>query len=88
MWEYVTRPDFAVQSRKWNLDWSTDEFDIKIDQQHFQANTWVKLLELPNPYSFDEALLLCPISQYEWIAWIPDHGEAVVTTGQVNGHLS
>ncbi|KOP25226.1 hypothetical protein AMR41_17640 [Hapalosiphon sp. MRB220] len=77
-----SRPDFAVQSKKCNLDWSTDELEIKIEQQNFQANTWVRLLELPNPYSFDEALLLCPISQCEWVAWIPDHGEAVLTTRQ------
>ncbi|WP_256678152.1 MULTISPECIES: hypothetical protein [Fischerella] len=39
-------------------------------------------MELLNPYSFDEALLLCSISQDEWIAWIPDHGEAVLSTRQ------
>ncbi|MER3494989.1 MAG: hypothetical protein C4323_23985 [Mastigocladus sp. ERB_26_2] len=77
-----SRPDFAVQAKRQDLDWLSDEFGIKTEQQHFQPNTWVRLLELPNPYSFDEALLLCAISQYEWIAWIPDHGEAVLSTRQ------
>jgi hypothetical protein len=43
-----------------------------------QANTWVKLLELPHPWSYDEALLLCQHSEDEWVAWIPDYGEAVL----------
>ncbi|QKQ72614.1 hypothetical protein [Nostoc sp. TCL240-02] len=56
------RLDFAVQSRRQNLE------DLN----------WVKLLQLPNPFSFDEALLLCPVSADEWLAWIPDHGEAIL----------
>lgn len=47
-----------------------------------EANTWVQLLELLNPYCHDEALLLCPISDREWVAWIPDHGEAVINIEQ------
>lgn len=43
-----------------------------------QAATWVKLRELPNPYSHDEALLLCQHSDTEWIVWIPDHGEMIL----------
>ncbi|PMB04864.1 hypothetical protein CEN45_16995 [Fischerella thermalis CCMEE 5198] len=77
-----SRQDFALQAGRQDLNWSSDEFGIKIKQQHFQPNTWVRLLELVNPYSFDEALLLCPISQDKWIAWIPDHGEAVLSTRQ------
>jgi hypothetical protein len=40
--------------------------------------TWVKLWQLPSPFSFEEALLLCPLSHDQWLAWIPDHGEAVL----------
>lgn len=43
-----------------------------------QPNTWVHLQELPSPYSFSEALLLCPEGQDHWLVWIPDHGEAVL----------
>ena len=51
-------------------------------QMEYQDSTWVQLLELPNPYSHDEALLLCQQSEDEWVAWIPDHGEAVLHTSQ------
>ena len=47
-----------------------------------QSNTWVQLLTLFNPYCHHEALLLCPISNWEWVAWIPDHGETVVNIEQ------
>ncbi len=57
---------------------------VALAQRHnFQAYSWVKLLEIPNPYSFDEALLLCQISNHEWLAWIPDHGETVLYTWQI-----
>jgi hypothetical protein len=61
------RPDFAVQARMHNLE----------GLQQLRAFTWVNLLQLPNPLSFDEALLLCPVSTDEWLAWVPDHGEAI-----------
>ncbi|MEH2182986.1 hypothetical protein [Nostoc sp.] len=66
------RPDFAMQARRHNLE----------DLQRFRASTWVNLLQLPNPFSFDEALLLCPVSADEWLAWIPDHGEAILNIRQ------
>ena len=47
-----------------------------------QPGTWVQLLALFNPYCYDEALLLCQISNWEWVAWIPDHGEAVINIEQ------
>ncbi|MBW4559901.1 MAG: hypothetical protein KME32_01890 [Mojavia pulchra JT2-VF2] len=75
------KPDFAVQLRRQNLD-VTNKFYSNESPQKFAASTWVKLLQLPNPFSFEEALLLCPVSQDEWLAWIPDHGEAILHTRQ------
>ena len=66
------KPDFAVQTTRRKLE----------GLQQFPTFTWVNLLQLPNSFSFDEALLLCPISEDEWLAWIPDHGEAVLNIGQ------
>ncbi|BDI15819.1 hypothetical protein ANSO36C_16210 [Nostoc cf. commune SO-36] len=66
------RPDFAVQPKRQNLE----------GLQQLRASTWVKILQLPNPFSFDEALLLCPVSADEWLAWIPDHGEAILNIRQ------
>lgn len=47
-----------------------------------EANTWVKVLERPSPYSFDEALLLCQVSFDEWLAWIPDYGKVHLNVKQ------
>lgn len=68
----------TVQSKfqvKW-CDYPLDFTPSEVPQA--KSNTWVKLLALPNPYSHDEALLLCPKSDTEWVAWIPDHGEAIL----------
>lgn len=40
-----------------------------------EANIWVRLLQKPSPYDFDEALLLCQVSNDEWLAWIPEYGQ-------------
>ncbi len=50
--------------------------------KEYPTSTWVHLLELPSPYSYDEALLICKHSEDEWLTWIPDHGEAVLYTSQ------
>jgi hypothetical protein len=47
-----------------------------------QANSWVRLLECLNPFCHDEALLLCQESESEWVAWIPDYGEAILHISQ------
>jgi hypothetical protein len=48
-----------------------------------QASTWVKLRELPSPYSYDEALLLCQTEDCSWIAWIPEYGEIKLYSWQL-----
>jgi hypothetical protein len=45
-------------------------------------NTWVRLLELPNSWCHDEALLLCQHSDSGWVAWIPDYGEIILHHNQ------
>jgi hypothetical protein len=47
-----------------------------------KAGTWVDLLDRPNDWSHDEALLLCEQSEHEWVAWIPDYGEATLQSRQ------
>ncbi|UAJ72412.1 hypothetical protein IQE94_15270 [Synechocystis sp. PCC 7339] len=44
----------------------------------YNRDTWVKLLEIPGDYAFDEAKLLCQDSSTTWVAWVPDHGEVVL----------
>lgn len=75
------KPEIGVWPRLDTLSWSTEPY-LKQSQQEFQASTWVQLLELPSPFSFDEALLLCQHSEDQWVAWIPDYGEIVIHTSQ------
>lgn len=44
----------------------------------FEPSTWVKLLNPPTAYSFDEAWLLCQVDADHWLAWIPDYGEILL----------
>ena len=41
-------------------------------------STWVKLINPPTAFSFDEAWLLCQVSEQEWLGWVPDHGEILL----------
>jgi hypothetical protein len=47
-----------------------------------QSSTWVKLRDLPSPYSFDEAWLLCEANDGHWVAWIPNYGERLLAPGE------
>jgi hypothetical protein len=47
-----------------------------------EARLWVRLLQKPSGFSFDEAFLLCQVSFDEWLAWIPDYGEARLHVSQ------
>jgi len=48
-----------------------------------RSNFWYLIhLWTSQHVQFDEALLLCQTSENEWVAWIPDHGEAVLNTRQ------
>lgn len=71
----------AGKSRLHPCNWSVDTEPTPLPAE-LQPSTWVKLLELPSPFSFDEALLLCELSESEWLAWIPDCGETVLHTRQ------
>lgn len=51
-------------------------------QPRLIPNTWVRLLTLLNPFCHDEALLLCQHSESEWVVWVPDHGEAILSVEQ------
>lgn len=75
------KPDVAIQPQRQNLNWPTKPY-LNLPDQEFQAGAWVHLLELPSAFSYDEALLLCQLSEDEWVAWIPGHGEAVLQTRQ------
>jgi hypothetical protein len=48
----------------------------------YQPSTWVKLFNPPTAYSFDEAWLLCQLSEEQWLAWIPDYGEILLNINE------
>ena len=47
------------------------------------AGSWVSLGQPPTAFSADEALLLCQASETEWVAWVADYGETVLTIDQI-----
>lgn len=51
---------------------------VSLSDLNYDRTSWVRLHTLPNPYSLDEALLLCQESVNHWRAWVPDHGEVVL----------
>jgi hypothetical protein len=65
---FLMVPDISTRSAK--AGWLSRSLSSGV-----KANTWVKLLELPSPHSFDKALLLYRFSLKEWIAWVPNYGE-------------
>ncbi|MCU0543964.1 MAG: hypothetical protein MUE44_17600 [Oscillatoriaceae cyanobacterium Prado104] len=44
----------------------------------YNRDAWVKLLQPPSEYAFDEARLLCQESPNTWVAWVPDCGEVLL----------
>lgn len=65
------------------LNWSNKP-DTTTGHSGLQASAWVKLKELPSPYSHDEALLLCQHSETEWVVWIPEYGEMILHRSQID----
>jgi len=60
----------------------TNHYQNRVNPPQLQGNMWVELLEQLNPLSHTEALLLCQKSETEWVAWVPDHGEAMLRVDQ------
>jgi hypothetical protein len=53
-----------------------------VNQPTLEPGIWVCLQERPNDWSHDRALLLCECAEHEWVAWIPDYGEATIHSRQ------
>lgn len=48
-----------------------------------QPYQWVQLRDRLSEYSADQALLLCEETEGRWVAWVPDHGEALLEREQL-----
>lgn len=79
---HIDKPEVGGRWRSHPQNWTIETAQANPLDEQLQPSTWVKLLELPSPFSFDEALLLCSQSETEWLAWIPDYGEVVLNTRQ------
>ncbi len=77
----IRKPEFNSRLAKHPLAGARNT-DLREWLEELQPGKWVKLLDLPSAFSFDEALLLCQCSAREWVAWIPDSGEEVLHTSQ------
>lgn len=47
-----------------------------------QPGQWVQLRDRLSNYSYDQALLQCEGSNGHWVAWVPDHGLAMLKREQ------
>ncbi|UNU24263.1 hypothetical protein [Microcoleus vaginatus] len=59
-------------------DW--EKFGCAVPAPKLAPSMWVKLFNPPTAFSFDEAWLLCELSEEQWLAWIPDYGEILLNT--------
>lgn len=50
-------------------------------QSHPLTGLWVKLRQVPDPLTGDEALLLCQVER-DWIVWLPNWGEMVLRSDE------
>ncbi|PSB20187.1 hypothetical protein C7B65_09055 [Phormidesmis priestleyi ULC007] len=78
---FCSIPPFTSQ------DETTSSFAWEIQRRarlpKFAPSTWVKLLNPPTAFSFDEAWLLCQYADDHWLAWIPDYGEILLKTDEI-----
>lgn len=55
--------------------------NLMLDLPVLQSGMWIKLWQLPSPFSADEALLLCQCAADQWLAWVPEYGEILLELG-------
>jgi hypothetical protein len=72
--------EFQFYRERLQLEWLLREScEIGPD---LEPSTWVKLIRPLGLLSSDQALLVCRVSQWQWLAWIPDWGEVVLESSQ------
>ena len=61
---------------KANMHWGTCQYIAQNNFKVLEGGDWVSLFALPSEYAYDEALLQCQVDDENWVAWIPNYGEA------------
>lgn len=77
---YAVQSRYALQASS-TLAWESLR-RRSLPSPKFAPSTWVKLLNPPTAFSFDEAWLLCQYEDDRWLAWIPDYGELLLRTDE------
>ncbi len=44
-----------------------------------EPGQWLNLEDVPSPFAHNECLLLCQVSKGEWVTWVPNHGEYILS---------
>jgi len=57
-------------------------FDQNISSNHTN-NDWVNLIGIDDDLLDQQALLLCPYSEVEWLTWLPSYGEKIIHIDQL-----
>lgn len=65
-----------------SLEWAIAAGWSPVCHITYNRDAWVKLLQTPSDYAFDEAKLLCQESPETWVAWVPDHGQVILNHSQ------
>jgi hypothetical protein len=56
-----------------------DSFSQFLFFPELQPGQWLVLEKLPSIFAYNEALLLCQVSKHEWMTWVPEYGEYLLT---------
>ncbi len=75
-WQSQPTPGSFASVRDW------EKFGCAVPAPKLAPSMWVKLFNPPTAFSFDEAWLLCECSEEQWLAWIPDYGEILLSTNE------
>jgi len=75
-WQSQPTPGSFASVRDW------EKFGCAVPAPKLTPSMWVKLFNPPTAFSFDEAWLLCECSEEQWLAWIPDYGEILLSTNE------
>lgn len=43
--------------------------------KHLRPGVWLPLEQPPSPFADSEALLLCQLTELDWLTWVPNYGE-------------
>lgn len=76
------KPEVSLPLHLNPQNWYSSRPETSTAKPQWQPSTWVQLQEPPSTYSHDEALLLCPHSETEWVVWIPEYGETILHQNQ------